>query len=159
MQYNTPMLLAKNKKALFKHEVLDKYMAGIVLKGYEVKAIKENKASFEGSYIQFLGGELYVTNMHIGKYSKQSQEFDTTAAVRPRKLLLNQKEIGKIAGELHQKGKTAVPLALLLKHNLIKLEFAVVKGRKKHDKKVVAKEKQIKKELEKKAKSLQKYSY
>ena len=147
------MLLHKNKKALFNYEVVEKFLAGISLYGYEVKAIKEKNVSFEGAYISVqdsgLGKGIFVVGLNIGKYSKQSQEHDDTATRRPRQLLLNKIEIAKIARELAEKGKTAVPLALLLKNGKIKLEIAVVKGRKKYEKKGVLKERQIKSDLEK----------
>lgn len=139
--------LAKNRKALHNHEVLEKFVAGIELRGYEVKAIKEGKADFEGSFVRILGKEALVVNLHIGRYSKQSQSMAETAETRSRKLMLTRKEIQKVSHEIHQKGKTAIPLALLLHRGLVKLEFAIVKGRKKHEKKLVAKERQIKKDL------------
>ncbi len=149
------MLLAKNKKALHNYEIVEKYVAGIVLKGNEVKAIREGKVSFEGSYISIDKGIPSVKNMNIGKYSKQSEKslagYDEK---RPRLILLEQQEIRNILRETAEKGKTAVPLALVLQHNLIKLEVATVKGRKEFEIKTVAKEKQIKKDLQKEAKSM-----
>lgn len=142
------MLIAKNKKALFNFEIVEKFIAGIELLGYEVKAVKEKNVSFEGSYIVVRDGDIYVVNLNIGKFSKQSQPVDPEMQKRPRRLLLEGREIEKITRHLGEKGKTAVPLALLLNHGLIKLEIATVKGRKEFEKKVVAKEKQIKKELE-----------
>ncbi|MFZ5424391.1 MAG: SsrA-binding protein SmpB [Patescibacteria group bacterium] len=153
------MLLAKNRKATFNHEILEKFMAGIILRGYEVKAIKEGKVNMTGSYITLIQNEPYVVNMHIGKYSKQSQNYDENDSRKSRKILITKNELQKLQRELSQKGKTAVPLALLLKHNLIKLEFAIVKGRKKHEKKIVAQERQVKKELDKAAKDSRKYVY
>ncbi len=146
------MLIQKNRKALFNHEILEKFMAGIELKGFEVKAIKENKASFEGSFVNIVKGEAFVQGMHIGKYSKQSQDYYEQEARRPRRLLLNKHELKKLKKEISEKGKTAVPLALLLKRGMIKLEFAVVKGRKKHQKKQLLKKKQIEMDLKKEIK-------
>ena len=146
------MLIAKNKKGLFNNEVVEKYLAGIVLKGYEVKAIREKNVSFEGSHVALIEGEAFVVGMHIGKYSKQSQEFNDQEARRNRRLLLNSNELGKLKREISEKGKTAIPLALLLKHNMVKLEFAVVKGRKKHEKKGLLKKRQIESDLKKSAK-------
>jgi len=143
------MLLAKNRKALFNYEIIEKYLAGVVLKGYEVKAIREGKVNFEGSYIATKDGEVFVLGMKIARYSKQSQKTSSEDADRPRKLLLNKNDIEKISKHLNQKGKTAVPLALLLKNNIIKLELAVVKGRSKYGKKHLEKERQIEKDLRK----------
>ncbi len=151
--YNELMLLAKNRRALHDFSIIEKYTAGIELKGYEVKAIREGKVSFEGAFIELRGGDVWVNNLYIGPYSKQSQdisEYDEKAA---RRLLLNASEISQIARQLQEKGKTAVPLALILRNNLIKLELAVVKGKKEFEKKQVAKERQIKRDLDMEARA------
>ncbi|MBN1162794.1 SsrA-binding protein SmpB [Patescibacteria group bacterium] len=148
------MLLAKNRKALYNYEIIEKFIAGIVLKGYEVKALREKKAGFEGSYVKLDNGKAVVVGLHIGKYSKQSKDFNEVSATRSRQLLLNKAELLKLERELSQKGKTAVPLSLLLKNNRVKLEFALVKGRKQYEKKHVEKERQIKRDLAKKVKDL-----
>lgn len=149
-------LIVKNKKALHDYELVEKYVAGISLKGYEVKAIKEKKVSFEGAYIQVLNEAPYVVNMYIGRYSKQSSSFSEFDARRSRKLLLLKKEIEKIQQDISQKRKTAVPLALVMEGNKIKLEFAIVRGRKEFEKKQVAKERQIQKDLERESKEIRK---
>ncbi|MFA6981540.1 MAG: SsrA-binding protein SmpB [Patescibacteria group bacterium] len=141
------MLLVRNRKALYNNVLLEKLVAGIVLKGYEVKAIREGKASFEGSYITMRENKAFVVNMHISRYSKQSQDVSDEEATRQRQLLLTKDELNKLERELRQKGKTAVPLALILEHNLIKLELAIVKGRKEFEKKHLEKERQIQKDL------------
>jgi len=149
------MLLVKNRSASFDYELLDKFTAGIVLKGYEVKAAKEKRANLTGSYVQLLGdGEIYIVNMYIGHYSKQSQKSSESDLRRTRKLLLTKFEIEKVRRLLQQKGRAAVPTALLLEHNLVKLEFAIAKGRKQAQKKHLEKEKQIKKDLEREAKEV-----
>lgn len=141
-------LLAKNRKALFNHSIIDRYDAGIVLKGYEVKAIREGKVDFEGSYVRVIKGEVFLTNLKIGRYSKQSKEISPQDEKRDRKLLLNKNEIKEINRELSEKGKTAVPLALIMSNNKIKLELAVVKGKKEFEKKQTAKERQLRKDME-----------
>lgn len=142
------MLLARNRQALYNYEVVEKITAGLVLRGYEVKAIKESNVNLTGSYVILEEGEAFVTNMLVGRYSKLSQQISEFDLTRPRKLLLNKKELYKLQKHLAEKGKTAVPLALLLQHNLVKLEFALVKGKKEFEKKIVEKERQIKKDLE-----------
>jgi len=138
------MLLVKNRKALFDYEILEKYVAGIILKGYEVKALREGKANLEGSFIKFDKEGVFVTGMNIARYSKQSQESEDPS--RDRKLLLNAKELEEIKRDIHEKGKTAVPLAVVLQNNMIKLEFATVKGKKKAGKKQAEKQRQIEKD-------------
>ena len=153
------MLLVKNRRAYYDFEVIEKFVAGIVLKGYEVKALREKKANFEGAYIKAEKDGVYIINMHIGSYSKQSQEVAETSLRSTRKLLITAREREKLEKELNQKGKTAIPLSLLLKNNMVKLEFAVVKGKKKLGKKHIEKEKQIVKEMEKEAKEFKKGLY
>jgi SsrA-binding protein len=147
-------LLAKNRKALFNHTLLEKYTAGVVLKGYEVKAIREGKVDFEGSYIQVVGGEAFLINLYIGRYSRQSKDVSVSDEKRKRKLLLNKKEILDISRDVLEKGKTAVPLAFIIVNNKIKLEFAVVKGKKEFEKKQTAKDRQVMKDMEREAKEL-----
>lgn len=141
-------LLSKNRKALFNHSIISRFDAGVVLKGYEVKAIREGKVDFEGSYVRVIKNEVYITNLKIGRYSKQSKEISLQDEKRDRKLLLNKNEIAEINRELSEKGKTAIPLALVLFNNKIKLELAVVKGKKEFEKKQTAKERQIRKDLD-----------
>ena len=78
------MLIVKNRKALFNHQIVEKFLAGIELKGYEVKAIKENNVTFEGAHVSVTDGQVFVQNLHIGKYSKQSQEYKEQESRRPR---------------------------------------------------------------------------
>ena len=147
------MLLSKNRKALFNYQIVEKYTAGIVLHGYEVKAMREGNINFEGSYIKVENSETFLINLYIGRYSKQSKNKVETDPKRPRKLILNKKEIVEIEKEVSQKPKTAVPLALILKNNMVKLEMAVVKGKKEFEKKQTVKERQIKKDLDVEAKT------
>ena len=151
------MLLAKNRKALYDNEITEKFIYGIKLQGYEVKAIKERKVNFDGSYVLVIDKEAFVVNMHIGMYSTQSQKVADSDSRKTRKLLLNKNEIKKLQIELSQKGKTAVPLALLLDHGLVKLEFAVVKGRKKQDKRLVEKQRQIQRDMEREIKEIARF--
>jgi len=147
-------VLAKNRKALFDYSLIEKVSAGIVLKGHEVKAIKEGKVNFEGSYVQVLDDEPYVVNMHIGRYSKQSSDFNKYEATRSRKLLLKKKEIEDLQKAVSQKRHTAIPLALVLDRNKIKLEFGIVKGRKEYEKKEVTKRKQQERDLDRETKNI-----
>ena len=147
------MLLVKNRKAFHNYEVVEKYVAGVVLKGYEVKAIREKKVNFEGAYIKIIGNEAFVVNLHVGDYSKKSQKNEGSKQNSDLKLLLGQHEIEKISREVNQKGKTAIPIAFILRNNLVKLELAVVKGKKKYEKKQVAKTRQIEKDLQQQRRS------
>jgi len=142
------MIILTNKKAYFEYQILEKYTCGIKLLGYETKALREGKGRLEGSYINKIDSKLQVINFYIGRYSKISQKIEDNELSRSRELLLNKKEISKILTEISQKGKSCVPLNLRMEHGLFKLEIAVVKGKKEYEKKVVTKERQLKRELE-----------
>lgn len=130
----------ENKKAKHRYEILERYEAGIKLKGHEVKSIRQGHASLKGSFVTFSKGEAFVSNMHISqyKYSRDIIEYDSE---RKRKLLLKSKEIDYLRGKSKQKGLTVVPLSLYNNGRLIKVEIALVKGKKKKDKRKELKKK------------------
>lgn len=148
------MIILTNKKAYFEYSILDKFIAGVKLKGYEAKALREGKGKLEGSYVKVLDGKLKVVNFGIGKYSKISQKLEEEDISRTKDLLLNKREISEIKRELDQKGKSCVPLNLRIERGLFKLEIAIVKGKKEFEKKVVVKERQQKRELEREKKQV-----
>jgi SsrA-binding protein len=121
-----------NKKVNFDYEIIEKFEAGIKLTGFEVKSIKKNQGSLEGSYIIVRGGEAFIVNMFIPPY----QENNTPKGYESRsnrKLLLTKPEIKRLS-ETENAGLTVVPISLYNKNNLIKLSLAIVKGKKKYDK-------------------------
>lgn len=139
--------LAYNKRAKFDYEILDSYEAGLVLHGYEVKSIKTGHISLKGSFVTVKRGnkklpEFILTNAHIPLYQKASTitEYDPE---RPRKLLLKKKQIEHLVGKKNEQGLTLVPLKIYTKHNKIKLEFGVGKGKKKHDKRETIKKRDV----------------
>lgn len=142
------MLILKNRKAFHEGALVEKFKAGISLRGYEVKAVREGRANFEGAYVQLISGEVMLVNMYIGRYSKQSQNISDDEQRRTRRLLLNESEIEKMRRIMQERGKMCLPLALLLEHNIIKVEIGIMKGLKEREKKSVAKEKQQQKDLE-----------
>lgn len=125
--------LAINKRAHFDYELQDKYEAGLVLSGAETKSSKMGHISLKGSFVTIHESELYLTNATISKYpySDPKISYDPT---RSRKLLVKKSEIKSLIGKLHVKGLTLVPLRVYTKRRLIKLEFAVARGKKAHDK-------------------------
>ncbi len=126
-------IYAKNKRAFFDYDIIDKYEAGIVLTGPEVKAVKAGMASLKEGFIKYIDGELWLWNASIQRYRHASYP-DSYDPSRSRKLLVHKRELRDIARKLEQARLTAIPLKLFEVRNLIKLEFAVGKGRKKHDK-------------------------
>lgn len=136
----------KNKKASFNFEFVDKLVAGIVLKGTEIKSIRNGKANLNEAFCTFINDELYVKGMHISPY-----EFGTHTnheAKADRKLLLNKKEISKWETKTKEKGLTIVPVKLFLTNKgLAKLEIALARGKKTHDKRETLKQKDAKREI------------
>lgn len=147
------MIILTNKKAYFEYTILDKFIAGLKLKGFEAKALREGKGKLDGSYVKILDDKLKVVNFGIGSYSKISQKLEEGDISRTKELLLNKREINEIKRELAQKGKSCVPLNLRIERGLFKLEIAIVKGKKEYEKKVVSKERQEKRDLEREKKN------
>ena len=137
----------KNRKARFEYEILDKYTAGIVLVGTEIKAIREGKASITESFCEFNeNGELFVINMTIEEYSHASHY--SHKPKNERKLLLNRRELAKLEKEVKNSGLTIVPLLLFTNDNgFAKLEIALAKGKKLYDKRESLKDKDNKRSL------------
>ncbi|MBU0578456.1 SsrA-binding protein SmpB [Patescibacteria group bacterium] len=134
-------LLLKNRRATHDYEIFKKYEAGIVLSGPEVKSLRAGSGSFFGSYIKLLSGEAYLLNAQITPYKfADNANYDPK---RTRKLLLHKKELAEIEQLSQQKGQALIPLAFVLKERNIKLEFAVARGKKLHDKRQDLKKKDL----------------
>jgi SsrA-binding protein len=129
-------VLAVNKRASFDYDISDRYEAGLVLRGYEVKSVKTGHISLKGSFVTSRSEELYLTNANIPLYKHAGAipNYDPTA---PRKLLLHKREIAHLLGKSRVEGLTLVPIRVYTKRGLLKLEFGIGKGRKKHDKRDV----------------------
>ena len=137
----------KNRKARFEYEILDKYTAGIVLAGTEIKAIREGKASIAESFCEFNErGELFVINMTIEEYSHASHYSHKPKS--ERKLLLNRNELIKLEKEVKNSGLTIIPLLLFTNdRGLAKLEIALCRGKKLYDKRQTMKDRDNKRDL------------
>lgn len=129
---NNIKILAKNRKATFEYFIEDKYEAGIVLVGTEVKSIRQGKINIKDSYADVKNGEVFVHSMHISPYEKGN--IYNVDPLRTRKLLLNKREIKKLIGLTTLKGYSLIPLSVYLKNGLVKIELAVGKGKKIYDK-------------------------
>lgn len=140
------MSLIQNKKAYFDYEILEKYEAGIELLGFEVKSLKKGQGSLIGAHITVRGNEVYIINMQIPPYQigNTPKEYDP---LRNRRLLLTKKEIGGLAKEEKTKGLTIIPLSVYNKGRKLKLEIAIVKGKKKYDKRESIKKRDVEREL------------
>ena len=125
--------LAVNRKARFDYEILERVEAGLVLKGSEIKAMREGRTSLAEAFARPENGELWLFNAHVAQYSAggQANNHDPT---RPRKLLLHKEQISRLTSQVSEKGLTLVPLRLYIKRHRAKVELGVAKGRQKYDK-------------------------
>lgn len=147
-------VLLENRRAGFEYFLSDFMTAGLVLTGTEIKSLRAHNASISDAYVMLKNGEAFVINMHIAPY-KEGNIFNVDH-LRDRKLLLNKSEIAKLKRKLTATGNTCVPTKLFLSHGYAKLEIAVAKGKKLHDKRDSLKEKDLKRE-EAKGKSVRDY--
>jgi SsrA-binding protein len=138
--------LIQNKKAYFNYEILDKIEAGIELLGFEVKSLRKGQGSLEGSHVIVRGNEAFVVNMQIPPYQPANTPNDYEP-MRNRRLLLTKKEIANLSKSESQKGLTIVPLSVYNKGRKLKLEIAVVRGKKKYDKRESIKRKDIERDI------------
>ena len=144
--------LSTNKRAHFDYELQEKYEAGLVLSGAEVKSTKKGHLSLKGSFVNIHENEIYLTNATISRYpfSDPTIAYDPS---RSRKLLLKKSEIKSLIGKLHVKGLTLVPLRVYTKRRLIKVQFAVARGKKAYDKRSDIAKHEAKRSIERTLKS------
>jgi len=138
-------IIAKNKKAAFNYQILEKWEAGLVLTGAEVKSAKLGQVNLKGSYITLQGNSLFLVNAHISPYQKSGANQKGYDPKRRRKLLVNVFELKKITGKLSgaNSGLTLVPLSVYNKKGFLKIEFGLGKGRKKYDKRQLIKKREV----------------
>lgn len=135
-----------NKKAGFEFELLEKYTAGIILSGTEIKSVREGKVNMSDAFCAFTAGELYVRNMHISEYSLGTHY--NHEPKRPRKLLLQKRELKKLLTKVKERGLTIVPVRLFISDTgYAKIEIALARGKKVHDKRDSIKEKDLKRDM------------
>ena len=140
-------VLIKNKRATFDYELVDKFTAGIVLVGTEIKSIRESHASLADTYCIFEKGELWVKQMHIAEYRFGS--YANHEGRRDRKLLLTRKELRKLERQTKETGKTIIPLVLFINDKgFAKLEIALCQGKHDYDKRQSIREKDFRREME-----------
>ena len=140
------MSLLSNRKASFNYEILEQYPAGIELLGFEVKSLKKGQGSLEGAHITVRGGEAFVVGMFIPPYQPNNTP-DNYDPKRNRRLLLNKGEIKKIADFEGKKGLTIVPISVYNKGRMVKLDVAVVRGKKKFDKRENIKKREVSRDI------------
>ncbi len=139
-------LVSSNRKARHEYHIVDTVEAGIVLKGCEVKSIREGRVNLQDAYARFNKGELWIIGMHVSPYKQAA--FENPDPVRDRKLLLHKRELKRLQRYVEEKGITLVPLKVYLKKHLVKIELGVAKGKKQYDKRASIAEREQKRELE-----------
>lgn len=143
--------LIQNKKARFNFELMETFDAGLELFGFEVKSLRNKLGSLEGSHVVARGGEVFLVGATIPAYQPANTPKDYDPE-RARKLLLTKKEIMKISGAESQKGLTIVPISVYTKLRKMKLQIAIARGKKKHDKREVLKKRESKRAIERQLK-------
>jgi len=140
-------IVVKNKKATFQFEVVEKFTAGIVLKGTEIKSIRMGRASFVDSYCYFVGDELWIKGLHIAEYAWGT--YNNHDPKQDRKLLLTRKELIKLKRQSQEKGLTIIALKLFInERGLAKVDIALARGKQLHDKRDDLREKDVRRELD-----------
>ena len=141
------MSYSENKKAWHDYEIIEKYEAGLVLEGHEVKAVRSGKISISGSYVQIIDNEAFLIGANIAPYQPKNMPKNYEPE-RNRKLLLNKKEITGLIGKSKERGLTIVPLKVYDKKGKIKLEIGLVKAKKKYDKRTAIKKKEEQRKID-----------
>ena len=134
------MILLHNKRVVFDYEILDTFEAGMVLEGWEVKSLRAKNANLKSSWVRFHGNEAWLENCDVSPWPSSGE---IQVKGRPKKLLLNKKELVKIENKMNEKGVTLAPTKVFTLGPHIKCEIAIVRGRKKHEKRQVLKERSM----------------
>lgn len=139
-------IVARNRKARHEYEILDTFEAGLVLRGPEVKSVREGRINLQEGYAEIRGGEAWLHGVHISPYDAGGVWNEDPT--RTRKLLLNRREIEDLWGRTHQKGLTLVPLDAHFRNGYAKVTIAVARGKKKYDKRESIRKREMKREAE-----------
>lgn len=139
-------IVARNRKARHEYEVLETFEAGLVLKGPEVKSVRDGKVAFQDAFARIENGEAWLYSLHISPYEPASR--DNLDPTRTRKLLLHGHEIDRLTGSVQQKGRTLIPLDLYFRRGVAKVTLALAKGKKLHDKRETLKREAMRREAE-----------
>lgn len=141
----TDKTIATNRKAFHNYHIGDKYEAGLVLTGSEIKSVRMGRISLGDAYVKPENGELWLYNVHIARYEASS--YMGHEPRRPRKLLLHKKEIKNLAAQIAEKGLTIVPTRLYIKGHVAKVEIALARGKKQYDKREAITRREVEREL------------
>lgn len=137
--------IVTNRKALHDYFIIDRYEAGIVLKGTEVKSLRQGKANLQDNYVIVKKGELWLIGMHISPFEKGN--INNHEPKRDRKLLLHKREIRRLSGKIAEKGLTLIPLKVYFKNNIVKIELGLARGKKFYDKREAIKKRETERQI------------
>ena len=148
---NNIKIVTENRKARHNYFIEDKFEAGMVLKGTEVKSLRLGRGNLKDSYARIVKGEVFVHQMHIGAYP--FAYYGNHDPLRPRKLLLHKHEIKRLYGKVNEKGSSLIPLKVYFKGGKVKITLAIAKGKRKYDKRETIRKRDDKRELERERKN------
>ncbi len=143
-------IIAENRKARHEYHIDDEIEVGMVLRGTEVKSLREGRANLKDAYANIKNGELYLYQVHISPYP--FAYYDNHEPLRPRKLLLHKSELKRLIGKVREKGFTLVPLRIYFKNGKAKVKIALARGKRKYDKREAIKERDLKREMDREKK-------
>ena len=143
-------IIAQNRQARRDYFIVDEFEAGLVLKGTEMKSLRQGRANLKDSYARIKNGEVFVYQMHIAPYP--FAHYDNHDPLRPRKLLLHKHEIKRLYGKVNEKGHSLIPLRLYFKSGKVKITLALVKGKRKYDKREAIKRRDEQRDLDREMK-------
>ena len=146
---NGDRTIATNRRARHEYEILETVEAGLVLRGTEVKSLRDSQVTFKDSYATIRNGEGWLLGCHINPYSHGTDANHDPE--RDRKLLLHRREIGRLTGKIAERGLTLVPLRLYFKHGRAKVELGLARGKKTHDKRSALREREVRREMDRAA--------
>jgi SsrA-binding protein len=146
MKNDNVKVICRNRKAYFEYAIDEVFEAGVVLKGTEVKSLREGKASINEAHARFQGGEIFLYNANISPYSHAA--VDSHNPERPRKLLLHARELRRLQGKVQEKGYTLIPTRMYFKGEHAKVEIALGRGKKKYDKRETIKRREQEREMD-----------
>jgi SsrA-binding protein len=146
MKEDNLKIICRNRKAYFEYSIDDVFEAGLVLKGTEVKSLRQGKVSINDAYARFKDGELYLYNAHVSPYGPAALAGHEPE--RPRKLLLHSWELRRLLGKTQERGYTLIPLRMYFRDELAKVEIALARGKKKVDKRETIRRREQQREME-----------
>ena len=138
--------IANNKSATYEYTIEERFEAGLVLQGWEVKSLRDGRVQLKESYVVIKKGEAWLVRAHISALLSASTHVNPDS-IRAKKLLLNRRELNKLIGAVERKGYTLIPLSMYWKNGLAKLEIGLAKGKQLHDKRAATKERDVKREM------------